>query len=161
MIITYLYYHTSALILFSTFTTSHLNDSRNILLHRPFSNKKTKASLVMAPSKASKGKGPARIDDNKTIAGVAKLSKEQLFNSLEESGIKFDENSLKPELQAVWALRELGLVTKGESPDEYLLNHATNWFSMSVKELIDEIKERNYNDAGNRWDRIEALIRDE
>lgn len=115
----------------------------------------------MPPSKASKGKGPTKIDNNKTIAGVAKLLKEQLFNNLKKSGIKFDENALKPELQAVWALRELCLVTKGETPDEYLLNHATNWFSMSVKELIDELEERNYNDAGNRWDRIEALIRDE
>lgn len=114
----------------------------------------------MAPS-TSKTKRPAKISKRKTIIGVATLKRAELFKSLEKSGVNFDEDALKPELQAVWALKELGIVSRGDTPDENLLDYATSWCSMSVKELASELEERVLDESSNKWTRVETLIRDE
>jgi hypothetical protein len=105
------------------------------------------------------GEARPKIPQEKNIDDIAKMTKAQLYNSLKRSKVKFVADALKPELQANWALWRLGLFTPDGTTDGVLLEYAMNWFSMPVAELVKQLHAVNHQDVGNKWNRIEALIR--
>ena len=61
----------------------------------------------------------------------------------------------------MYALSSLELLGEAEVAHEALLAKITAWCSDSVQSLKQEIEEHGLDDAGTRWDLVEALIRDE
>lgn len=115
----------------------------------------------MSRSAKDKAKGAVKLLNDKNLNELVKKRKEQLFRSLRKSGVNFNEEANKPELQAVWAMTKIGILDKGDTPDEKFLEVATVWCSMTVLELEEYLEARKLKNASNKWGRVELLIRDE
>ena len=101
------------------------------------------------------------IPKESSILEIKDLTRDDLVKQLSDLEIKFDKNSLKPRLQATFAMMKLGLVTPKGPLDELLHVIITKWCGMSASNLTSELSDRELSDKANRWKRIEALIRNE
>jgi len=70
------------------------------------------------PPKALKRK---TIPKEKSILDIKDLRCDDLAKQLRDANIDFDNNALKPRLQATFAMTKLGLMTRKGSFDEILL----------------------------------------
>jgi hypothetical protein len=90
---------------------------------------------------------------------ISKLRKDDLKERLMEAGIKFDDGLRVPELQAVCALYQQGIIGRGDTPDSNLVQVVSQWIKLSVSALIKLLNEKKLDTSGHKWDHIEILIR--
>lgn len=103
----------------------------------------------------------SQIPDDKTIGNISDLQSQEIKDLLQKAGIKFDEQAVKPRLQALLALNNLGVLKKGDTPDETLVTIVADWCYISVKKLVSKLKYKGLDVNGTRWKHIEVLIRAE
>lgn len=89
---------------------------------------------------------------------LTKIKKDDLKKRLEDASVPFVKSAKKPELQALCALIQQGVLLRGHAPDQVLLGKVIGWIKEPVSHLKDELKKRKLDFTGQKWDHIENLI---
>ncbi|KAB8304105.1 hypothetical protein EYC80_003526 [Monilinia laxa] len=73
-----------------------------------------------------------RIGD---LSNTLSITKPQLIQRLEIANLKFNTHSVKPQLQAIYGLYEIGYMKAGKYPPSKLVEMVAVWWSSTSKEL--------------------------
>lgn len=112
--------------------------------------------LIMArpETRTAKKIEPVKLSDTK----IGTLKADKLREELTRGKIRTPDNSLKPKLQALYALWKLCLLFPEEIPDHEMLDTVARWCSMSTAKLLTTIAKQSLKSSGTKWDNVEVLI---
>lgn len=97
------------------------------------------------------------------VSNTMTTTKKTLIRKLAASKAKFNRQSLKPTLQAVYALYQIGYLKLGMALDSFLINTIAVWWKMTGAELHETVKNEKliHNSKGLiRIDCINLLLKD-
>ena len=97
------------------------------------------------------------------VSNTMTTTKKTLIRKLAASKVNFNRQSLKPILQAVYALYQIGYLKLGMALDSVLINTIAVWWKMTGAELHETVKnEKLIHDSKGltRIDCINLLLKD-
>ncbi|KUJ08101.1 uncharacterized protein LY89DRAFT_765574 [Mollisia scopiformis] len=102
-----------------------------------------------------------RIPEDITLRTLSTLNVDHLKQRLSDAGVKHQAKILKAELQALWAFHTMRILGFYEKPQEAeLFVKTVRWFKIPVSQVLVDVKSAGLGKCANKWDYIEALIRD-
>ncbi|RDW88154.1 hypothetical protein BP6252_00186 [Coleophoma cylindrospora] len=101
------------------------------------------------------------VSEDVKVEDMYCLRKDEIVRRLLRAGIVHKDSLLKHELQALWALANLGLIGNDGTPSVLFVDKVAAWCKMLVSEQLEVLTSRGLSNVGTKWDHVETLIRAE